>query len=111
MKIEIELPELEGFEYTGEYRDTNVGDYFIQDGIAVKQQDPDHADALHLLGPLAAPDLRVEPPVHEHAEGHALEELDARLFRERAVLILHELEAPAGTRRGPCQRDSRGSLQ
>ena len=37
MKIEIELPEIEGFEYTGEYRPPNADDWFL-DGIGKPYQ-------------------------------------------------------------------------
>ena len=30
MKVEIELPEIEGYEYTGEYRFPIVGEYFLK---------------------------------------------------------------------------------
>ena len=29
MKVEIELPEIEGYEYTGEYRGVEEGEYFL----------------------------------------------------------------------------------
>ena len=29
MKVEIELPEIEGFEYTGDFRHVKIGEYFL----------------------------------------------------------------------------------
>jgi hypothetical protein len=30
MKIELDLPEIEGFEYTGEHRQAEAGDYYLE---------------------------------------------------------------------------------
>jgi len=32
MKVEIDLPEIEGYEYTGEFRKPSGGDYFLTEG-------------------------------------------------------------------------------
>jgi len=32
MKIEIELPEIEGYEFTGEYRDPKMNEYYLDGG-------------------------------------------------------------------------------
>ena len=37
MKIEIELPEIEGFEYTGEFRKPKDGEYFKADVLGVQK--------------------------------------------------------------------------
>ena len=31
MKIELDLPEIEGYEYTGEYRIAEAGEYFMEE--------------------------------------------------------------------------------
>ena len=31
VKVEMELPAIEGYEYTGEYREFKVGEYFLTD--------------------------------------------------------------------------------
>jgi hypothetical protein len=35
MKIELDLPEIEGYEYTGEYRNVKEGEAFSEEGSAV----------------------------------------------------------------------------
>jgi len=44
MKIEIDLPELEGFEYTGEYRKPNDGEYHY-----CEVRESAHCDSIRLL--------------------------------------------------------------
>ena len=36
MKIEIELPEIEGYEYTGEYRAPKDGEYYTHQGKVIE---------------------------------------------------------------------------
>jgi len=46
MKIEIELPEIEGFEYTGEYTMPKVGEYYLDihfkpfERVSINSNDP-----------------------------------------------------------------------
>ena len=39
MKVEIELPEIEGYEYTGEYRNARPDDYYASGRIAVQPRE------------------------------------------------------------------------
>ena len=45
MKIEIELPEIDGFEYTGEYGMPKVGDWFVYADGDVVQAKVDFKDS------------------------------------------------------------------
>lgn len=40
MKIELDLPEIEGFEYTGEYRRASANEYYESNGTALRLGTP-----------------------------------------------------------------------
>ena len=44
MKIELELPEIEGFEYTGEYRAPKKGEWFFDSGEALMETSEDSCE-------------------------------------------------------------------
>ena len=38
-KVEIDLPDIEGFEYTGEYRAATIGEYILNNGTVYQRND------------------------------------------------------------------------
>ena len=56
MKVTIDLPEIEGFEYTGEYRGPNKGEHYYDEGKQLVAQAARHA---------ACPILKKKAPVYK----------------------------------------------
>jgi hypothetical protein len=52
MKVEIELPELEGFEYTGEYRPVMSGEYFLNSNNKPEFASSSYVSNYHILKPV-----------------------------------------------------------
>lgn len=52
MKVEIELPELEGFEYTGEYRPVMPGEYFLNSNNKPELTSSSYVSNYHILKPV-----------------------------------------------------------
>lgn len=51
MKVEIDLPEIEGYEYTGEYRGPKCGEFVLSDSLSIAKAN-ECFKPMHILEPV-----------------------------------------------------------
>jgi len=84
MKVEIDLPEIDGFEYTGEYREPKKGEWYYSGLCAV------HAEySIGCCLPILKPVEKWITPTLEYMQEHYKwgEEVEARFSDERDVWV------------------------
>ena len=79
MKVELDLPEIEGYEYTGEYRQIENGDYYYRNSSAEYWGISNPSSSLGLILKKKAPkykttDIHTDNGVIKYVEIKALED-------------------------------------